>query len=44
MTVTLISVLLPFLGVAHESQCGQKVSDSFNYPRSQETIQVDAEI
>jgi len=40
----LISGLLPFLGVARESQCGQKVPDTFNYPQSQETIQVDAEI
>ena len=40
----LISGLLPFLCGARESQCGRKVPDTFNYPQSQETIQLDAEI
>lgn len=39
----LIGVVVPFLSVAR-NQCGQKVPSGFNYPQSQETIQVDAEI
>ena len=39
----LISCVVPFLSVAR-NQCGQKVPSGFNYPQSQETIQVDAEI
>jgi len=39
----LISGVIPFLSVAR-NQCGQKVPANFNYPQSQETIQVDAEI
>src|SRR5438045_1416093 len=44
MAATVISVVLPLLNVARDSRCGQKVPDNFNYPQSQETIQVDAEI
>ena len=44
MAATVISVLLPVVNVARESQYGQKVPDTFNYPQSQETIQLDAEI
>jgi hypothetical protein len=39
----LISGVMPFLSLAR-NQCGQKVPSRFNYPQSQETIQVDAEI
>src|SRR6266481_5212024 len=39
----LIGGAIPFLGVAR-NQCGQKVPAGFNYPQSEETIQVDAEI
>lgn len=35
--------ILPFHGVAR-NQCGREVPAGFNYPQSQETIQVDAEI
>src|SRR5712692_3436530 len=44
IAAVLISGLLPLLGVARESQCGQKLPDAFKYQQSQETIQVDAEI
>jgi len=39
----LISGVMPFLGVAR-NQGGQKVPAGFNYPQSQETVQVDAAI
>jgi hypothetical protein len=39
----LISGVMPFLSVAR-NQYGKKVPSGFNYPQSQETIQVDAEI
>jgi hypothetical protein len=44
ITATLIGGLLPFLGVARETQCRQIIPDTFNHLKSQETIQVDAEI
>lgn len=40
----LISGFLPMLGMGCESESGQRVSDTFKYPQSQETIRVDAEI
>jgi hypothetical protein len=43
MAGLLISVVVPFLGVAR-NQGRQKVPAGFNYPQSQETIQVEAEI
>jgi len=43
LMAALLIGLLPFFGLAR-NQCGQRVPASFNYPQSQETIQVDAEI
>ena len=43
IAILLINGSMPFLSVAR-NQGGQRVPSSFNYPQSQETIQVDAEI
>jgi hypothetical protein len=42
MTASLAGIL-PLLGVA-SNHCGQRVPAGFNYPQSQETIRLDAEI
>lgn len=44
ISALVIAGFLPMLGMGCESESGQRVPDSFDYPQSQETIRVDTEM